>query len=214
MAIAAGTNLLLAPDMYVMTSNFNTMADGDHIYAIVRETGVNQDGNTTGITMLSSAAQARLIRETYKRAGFDLRRKEDRCQYFEAHGTGTPAGDPVESQAIWDAFFSCPGQPKAAAEQLIIGSVKTVLGHLEGCAGIAGLIKVALGLQSFFIPGNLHLGTPNPKIAPMFDSGKLLVPTTGLPWPQTDSCRRASVNSFGFGGTNAHAILKSFHDPR
>ncbi|KAI6402911.1 Type I Iterative PKS [Pyricularia oryzae] len=248
MAVAAGTNLLLAPDMYVMTSNLNmlsptgkchmwssdadgyargegvacimlktvskAMADGDHIYAIVRETGVNQDGNTTGITMPSSAAQARLIRETYKRAGLDLRRREDRCQYFEAHGTGTPAGDPVESQAIWDAFFSCPGQPEAAAEQLIVGSVKTVLGHLEGCAGIAGLIKVALGLQSSFIPGNLHLGTPNPKIAPMLDSGKLLVPTTGLPWPQTDSCRRASVNSFGFGGTNAHAILESFHDPR
>ncbi|TLD33707.1 hypothetical protein PspLS_00245 [Pyricularia sp. CBS 133598] len=247
MAVAAGTNLLLAPDMYVMTSNLNmlsptgkchmwssdadgyargegvacimlktvskALADGDHIYAVVRETGVNQDGHTTGITMPSSGAQARLIRETYERAGLDLRRREDRCQYFEAHGTGTPAGDPVESQAIWDAFFSCQGQPEAA-EQLIVGSVKTVLGHLEGCAGIAGLIKVALGLQSSFIPGNLHLGIPNPKIAPMLESGKLLVPTTGLPWPKTDTCRRASVNSFGFGGTNAHAILESFHDPR
>ncbi|KAK2740853.1 hybrid nrps pks [Colletotrichum kahawae] len=254
MAVAAGTNLLLAPDMYVMTSNLNMLSptgkcqmwssaadgysrgegvacvilktvpqallDGDRIYAVVRETGVNQDGRTTGITMPSSAAQTELIRETYAKAGLDLRKAEDRCQFFEAHGTGTPAGDPIEAQAIWDAFFTFSKNQSAPPEQLYVGSVKTVVGHLEGCAGLAGVIKACLGLHQGFIPSNLHLGTPNPKIAPMLGPGKLLVPTEHLPWPEpvnsTDPAiqipRRASVNSFGFGGTNAHAILESF-DP-
>ncbi|KAF3799174.1 Polyketide synthase-nonribosomal peptide synthetase [Colletotrichum gloeosporioides] len=252
MAVAAGTNLLLAPDMYVMTSNLNMLSptgkcqmwssaadgysrgegvacvilktvpqalhDGDRIYAVVRETGVNQDGRTTGITMPSSTAQTELIRETYAKAGLDLRKAEDRCQFFEAHGTGTPAGDPIEAQAIWDAFFTTPTNQSAPPEQLYVGSVKTVVGHLEGCAGLAGVIKACLGLHQGFIPSNLHLGTPNPKIAPMLGPGKLLVPTEHLPWPEpvksTDPAiqipRRASVNSFGFGGTNAHAILESF----
>uniref|UniRef100_L2GC77 Hybrid nrps pks n=2 Tax=Colletotrichum fructicola (strain Nara gc5) TaxID=1213859 RepID=L2GC77_COLFN len=192
--------------------------DGDRIYAVVRETGVNQDGRTTGITMPSSTAQTDLIRETYAKAGLDLRKAEDRCQFFEAHGTGTPAGDPIEAQAIWDAFFTPPTNQSAPPEQLYVGSVKTVVGHLEGCAGLAGVIKACLGLHQGFIPSNLHLGTPNPKIAPMLGPGKLLVPTEHLPWPEpvksTDPAiqipRRASVNSFGFGGTNAHAILESF----
>ncbi|KAF6832756.1 hybrid PKS-NRPS protein [Colletotrichum plurivorum] len=255
MAVAAGTNLLLAPDMYMMTSNLNMLsstgkcqmwssdADGyargegvacvilktlssalganDHIYAVIRETGVNQDGRTSGITMPSPAAQSRLIRDTYARAGLDITRKEDRCQFFEAHGTGTPAGDPLEAQAIWDAFFPGGIEAKEASDgdgagpgELYVGSVKTVMGHLEGCAGLAGLLKAALSVQRGFIPPNLHLGTPNPKIAPFLGPGKLAVATDIIPWPRRDDTtpRRASVNSFGFGGTNAHAILESYDD--
>ncbi|KAF6806133.1 hybrid PKS-NRPS protein, partial [Colletotrichum musicola] len=255
MAVAAGTNLLLAPDMYMMTSNLNMLsstgkcqmwssdADGyargegiacvilktlssalaanDHIYAVIRETGVNQDGRTSGITMPSPAAQSRLIRDTYARAGLDITRKEDRCQFFEAHGTGTPAGDPLEAQAIWDAFFPGGIEAKEASYgagagpgELYVGSVKTVMGHLEGCAGLAGLLKAALSVQRGFIPPNLHLGTPNPKIAPFLGPGKLAVATDMIPWPRRDdkTPRRASVNSFGFGGTNAHAILESYDE--
>lgn len=202
----------------------SALAANDHIYAVIRETGVNQDGRTSGITMPSPAAQSRLIRDTYARAGLDITRKEDRCQFFEAHGTGTPAGDPLEAQAIWDAFFpEGAAEPKEALvdtsisngpDELYVGSVKTIMGHLEGCAGLAGLLKAALSVQRGFIPPNLHLGTPNPKIAPFLGPGKLAVATDMRPWPRRDNGtpRRASVNSFGFGGTNSHAILESYDD--
>ncbi|EKV20773.1 hypothetical protein PDIP_12960 [Penicillium digitatum Pd1] len=114
------------------------IADEDHIDYIIRETGVNQDGRTKGITMPSSSSQAALIRQTYQKAGLDCSRLDDRCQFFEAHGTGTPRGDPIEAQAIHDAFFASKSSEKC---NFYVGSVKTVIGHLEGCAGLAGLLK-------------------------------------------------------------------------
>lgn len=114
------------------------IADGDHIECIIRETGMNQDGRTTGLTMPSGEAQAALIRDTYLRAGLDLRKRSDRPQYFEAHGTGTLAGDPQEARGIYNAFFDgmtsdgTDGED-ADHEKLFCGSIKTVVGHLEGC---------------------------------------------------------------------------------
>ncbi|RYP45085.1 hypothetical protein DL768_008516 [Monosporascus sp. mg162] len=187
--------------------------ENDHIECIVRETGINSDGRTNGITMPSAAAQAALIRRTYERAGLDP--VTDRCQYFECHGTGTPAGDPVEARAIKEALFPISGVPedcgkgRAAHQPLYCGSVKTVIGHLEGCAGLAGVLKASLALQNKEIPPNMHFEQLNPDIAAYYDG--LCVPTSVVPWPETNGKPlRASVNSFGFGGTNSHAILERY----
>lgn len=144
--------------------------------------------------MPSSTSQTALIRQTYARAGIDL--EKEPCQYFEAHGTGTPAGDPIEARAICEAFFPSQGAP-AHNQPLFVGSVKTGIGHLEGCAGLAGLVKAAEAVRRGLIPPNMLFETPNPDVLPW--TSRLEVPTTALPWPKlTDgSPRRASVNSFG-----------------
>ena len=184
------------------------VADGDHIECVIRETGVNQDGRTKGITMPSSTAQAALMRSVYKRCGLDLGKNEDRPQYFEAHGTGTPAGDPIEAEAVQSVFF--PNGQNPHGSKLHVGSIKTVIGHLEGAAGLAGLLKASLAMQHGFIPPNMHFNNLNPKVAPFYDH--LIVPTELTPWPtQPDNTpRRASINSFGFGGTNSHVILEGW----
>ena len=184
------------------------VADGDHVECIIRETGVNSDGKTQGITMPSSESQACLIRETYARCGLNPAYELDRPQYFEAHGTGTQAGDPIEARTIHNVFF--PGQESG---QLMVGSIKTVIGHTEGTAGIAGLLKASLAVQNGRIPANLHFKNLNSKIRPYYTN--LRVPTETVAWPEIPhGCsRRVSVNSFGFGGTNAHAIVESYDGP-
>ncbi|KAL1860948.1 putative Hybrid PKS-NRPS biosynthetic cluster [Paecilomyces lecythidis] len=196
----------------VMKLLSDAVVDGDCIECIIRETGVNQDGHTTGITMPSQAAQMKLIQETYMRAGLDLRNPDDRCQYFEAHGTGTKAGDSVESKAIYNAFFNME-HGNMSDEKLFVGSIKTVIGHTEGTAGLAGILKASLAVQNGVIPPNLHFKELNPEIAPYY--GKIRIPTEPQEWPPLPkyAVRRASVNSFGFGGTNAHAIIEGY-DPK
>lgn len=138
-----------------------------------------------------------MIGETYRKAGLDLNDPRDRPQYFEAHGTGTPAGDPVEAEAIYTAFFKTPTQDGSAQhdhEPLSVGSIKTVLGHSEGTAGIAAIIKASLALQHSAIPPNLLLKSLNPRIKPF--STKLRVPESLISWPAVEAGqpRRASVN--------------------
>ncbi|KAH7346691.1 polyketide synthase PKS [Rhexocercosporidium sp. MPI-PUGE-AT-0058] len=182
--------------------------DGDHIQSIIRETGVNSDGRTTGITMPSSSSQAALIQATYERAGLDITKASDRCQYFEAHGTGTPVGDPIEASAIQQSFFP-PGAERTSTP-LYVGSIKTIIGHTEGAAGVAGVLKASLLLQKGRITPNLHFDALNPDVRAFY--GNLQVPRSEVPWPAAlASVKRCSVNSFGFGGTNAHAILESYH---
>ncbi|KAJ5273998.1 hypothetical protein N7478_009123 [Penicillium angulare] len=185
-------------------------ADGDNIECIIRGTAINQDGRTPGQTMPSATAQTQLMRDCYARAGLDLRNAAERPQYFECHGTGTPAGDPIEAEAISTTFFP---NKESVHEPLCVGSIKTVVGHTEGTAGIAGLLKASLALQNEQIPPNLLFETLNSRIEPFY--GSLHVPTVLTQWPSIASgCpRRASVNSFGFGGTNAHAILESYIRP-
>lgn len=192
----------------VMKRLSDAIADGDHIECIIRETGVNQDGHTPGITMPSQEAQTRLIHDTYRRAGLDLAVAKDRPQYFEAHGTGTKAGDGVESKAIYKAFFG--GEDAESQSNLWVGSIKTVIGHTEGTAGIAGVMKASLAIQNKTIPPNLHLHNLNPEIAPFY--GKVQIAQTAQDWPAIPEggVRRASINSFGFGGTNAHAIIEAY----
>ncbi|TVY84046.1 Polyketide synthase-nonribosomal peptide synthetase [Lachnellula suecica] len=193
----------------VLKSLSHAIEDGDHIECIIRETGVNQDGRTKGMTMPSETAQAALIRDTYSRAGLDPRIRDERCQYFEAHGTGTAAGDPKEAEAVATAFFGLGGSA-SSDDILYVGSIKTVIGHTEGTAGIAGVIKASLALQHGVIPPNLHFERLNPAIEPFYTH--LEVPTSAMPWPAVavGQPRRTSVNSFGLGGTNCHAILENY----
>lgn len=162
--------------------------------------------------MPSPVAQAELICATYKRAGLDLSKPSDRPQYFEAHGTGTPAGDPVEAEAISSAFFGPNSgfQRQSEDPKLFVGSIKTVIGHTEGTAGLAALLKASLALKHGKIPPNLHLNRLNPAVKPFYTH--LQIPTALQDWPTVaaGSPRRASVNSFGFGGANAHAIIENY----
>lgn len=162
----------------------------------------------------SAQAQARLIRACYQRAGLDAGNRRDRPQYFEAHGTGTPTGDPLEAEAISAAFFGGGADHLDGADgPLYVGSVKTVVGHTEGTAGLAGLLKAMLAIRHSTIPPNLLFDTLNPRIEPFYHH--LHVPTACIPWPRlpTGVPMRASVNSFGFGGSNAHVILESYPRP-
>ena len=157
-------------------------------------------GKTPGITQPSSDAQAALIRSTYKAAGLDFAD----TQYFEAHGTGTPVGDPLELGALGATF----GAAKRSNDQpLYVGSVKTNIGHLEAGAGLAGLLKSVLSLEHGVIPPSLNFKNPNPRLR--LDEWNLKVPTALIPWPSdgSSSLRRASINSFGYGGSNAHCII-------
>ncbi|KAF5535058.1 polyketide synthase [Fusarium phyllophilum] len=201
----------------VLKTLSNALRDGDPIVAVVKETGVNQDGRTRGITMPSAEAQATLIRETYLRAGLNPTQPSDRPHYFEAHGTGTQAGDPVEAEAIHLAFFqesnktgSAELSESKAQEKLVVGSIKTVVGHLEATAGLAGILKGIAAMHHKTIPPNLWFQSLNPKISPFYKGVR--VPTAVEEWPKTasDGVMRCSVNSFGFGGTNAHTILECY----
>ncbi|TEY65541.1 hypothetical protein BOTCAL_0139g00080 [Botryotinia calthae] len=194
----------------VMKRLSDAIRDGDHIDCVIRDTGSNQDGRTKGITMPSASAQAQLIRNTYAKAGLDSRKPKDQPQYFEAHGTGTKAGDPQEAEAIYTAFFGADFNQSEQDTPLYVGGIKTVVGHTEGTAGLAGLLKSSLSLQAGVIPPNRLFNSLNPEIAPFY--GPLKVPTETIPWPKLPKGvpRRASVNSFGFGGANAHAILESW----
>lgn len=171
------------------------LRDKDHIECLIRATGVNQDGKTPGLTMPSATAQAALIRATYARAGLDLDKPQDRPQLFHAHGTGTPAGDPQEAEAIARAFPPTGSSPDANI--LSVGSIKTIIGHTEGTAGLASLMGTSLALQHAVIPPNMHFSELNPKILPFFQG--LEVPTSAKPWPllPQGQPRRASINSFG-----------------
>ncbi|OJJ42520.1 hypothetical protein ASPZODRAFT_76667 [Penicilliopsis zonata CBS 506.65] len=178
------------------------LRDGDPIRAIIRGSGSNQDGRTAGITLPSGEAQESLIRSVYDTARLDPRQ----TAFVEAHGTGTPAGDPIETGAIARVF--CLGD-SPREEPLRIGSVKTNVGHLEGASGLAGVIKAVLMLeQGVFLPGR-NFETVNPKID--LEKWNLRVQTTVEPW--TAPLRRVSVNSFGYGGSNAHVILENYPAP-
>ncbi|KAI1468150.1 thiolase-like protein [Daldinia caldariorum] len=191
------------------------LEDGDHVECVIRETGINQDGATPGITVPSASAQEMLMRSTYSRAGLDLNKKSDRPLLFEAHGTGTPVGDPKEAEAIYKTFstgaFSVPdsSEPLDAPSVIYAGSIKTVLGHTEGAAGVAALLKASLAIQKHQIPLNLLFDELSDNVAPFYKNIEILQKL--LPWPAAHT-RRASVNSFGFGGTNAHAIVESYDE--
>ncbi|MEU6476672.1 amino acid adenylation domain-containing protein [Streptomyces sp. NPDC047017] len=177
----------------------DALRDGDPVHAVIIGSGVNQDGRTNGITVPNPDAQVALIQRVCARAGItpgDL-------QYVEAHGTSTPVGDPIEAAALGQALSigRKPGAP------CYVGSVKTNIGHTESAAGIAGLIKTALCLEHRRIPPHINLERLNPAID--LDALPYEIPTRTVDWPEHEGPDRAGVNSFGFGGTNAHVLLEA-----
>ena len=174
--------------------------DGDRILGVLLGSAVNQDGASAGLTVPNGPAQERVIREALARAGVEA----SSVDYLEAHGTGTELGDPIEVQAAAAVY----GEGREPERPLLLGSVKTNVGHLEAAAGVAGVVKALLSMRHGRIPPHLHFETPNPRIA--WDSLPVRVTADGADWPAAvDRPRRAAVSSFGLSGTNAHVILEA-----
>ncbi|KMW47025.1 type I polyketide synthase [Ralstonia insidiosa] len=185
--------------LVMLKSLSKALADGDTIHAVITSSGVNSDGHSQGgINVPASATQAALLENVYARAGIDPRELD----YLEAHGTGTAVGDPIETRALIDVI----GKLRSPDAPLLIGSAKTNVGHLETASGMAGLIKAILCLKHRAVPASIHFRTPNPNID--FTGGNLRVVDRYTPLPPKDTPLLIGVNSFGFGGTNAHVLLR------
>ena len=184
--------------MLVLKRLSDAQRDGDRIRAVIRGSAVNQDGASSGLTVPNGGAQQRLISAALARAGL----AGGDVDYLEAHGTGTPLGDPIEVQAAAAVY----GGSRDPDRPLLMGSVKTNIGHLESAAGVAGLIKVVLSLQNELLPQSLHFQNPSPHIP--WDSLPVRVVDKATPWHANGRPRRAGVSSFGFTGTNAHVLIE------
>ncbi|HET9875432.1 MAG TPA: type I polyketide synthase [Mycobacterium sp.] len=232
LALAAGVNLLLAPAVFrafdqtgalsptnachafdadadgfvrgegcgvVVLKRLNdALRDGDRLLAVVRGSALNQDGRSNGMLAPNPAAQMAVLRAAYAIAGVP----PQEVDYVETHGTGTLLGDPIEARALGTVL----GRGRPQQSPLLIGAVKSNLGHLEAAAGIAGFIKAVLAVQHGSIPKSLHFHTPNPHIA--FDQMRLKVVAEQQEFPAAQRPRRAGVSAFGFGGTNAHVVIE------
>ena len=236
LAIAAGVNLLLSPAVFrgfdqvsalsptgrcrtfdaaadgfvrgegagvvVLKRLTDAQRDGDRVLAVICGSAVNQDGRSNGLMAPNPAAQMAVLRAAYTNA----RMQPSEVDYVEAHGTGTLLGDPIEARALGTVL----GRGRPADSPLLIGAVKTNIGHTEAAAGIAGFIKAVLAIQRAQIPPNQRFESPNPHIP--FAQLRLKVVDTQTGWPDTGRPRRAGVSSFGFGGTNAHMVLEQGDD--
>jgi acyl transferase domain-containing protein/acyl carrier protein len=233
LALAGGVNVILTPDPFVIFSRWGMMApdgrcktfdaradgfvrsegcgivalkrlsdaqaDGDEILAVIRGSAVNQDGASSGLTVPNGLAQQAVIRQALQVAGVE----PADVDYVEAHGTGTALGDPIELEAL-DAVL---GASRPADRPLVVGSVKTNLGHLESASGVAGLMKVVLALQHGAIPPHLHFDALTPRVS--LRGPAPVVPTSRMAWPAAGRPGLAGVSSFGFSGTNAHVVLEA-----
>jgi acyl transferase domain-containing protein/acyl carrier protein len=232
LALAGGVHLMLTPDVSIYLSRLRAISpdgrckafdaaadgfgrgegcgvvilkrlsdatrDGDRILALILGSAVNQDGPSGGLTVPNGPAQQALIRDALASA----RRQPQHVDFVEAHGTGTALGDPIELAALGATL----GRDRGEGERLVVGSIKSNMGHLEAAAGIAGLIKVILALQHGEIPPNLHFKTLNPHVAA--DDVPVIIPTVRMPWPPAPRARLAGVSSFGLSGTNAHVVVE------
>ena len=230
LALTGGANLILAPELNIVFSRLGMLArdgrcktfdasadgyirsegcgmvvlkrlsdavrDGDSVLAVIRGSAINQDGRSGGLTVPNGPAQESVIRDALASGHVN----PSDVTYVEAHGTGTSLGDPIEVRALGAVYGENRSVP------LVVGALKTNLGHLEAAAGVAGLIKAVLVLQHGEIPPNIHLKHPNPHI-PWGDL-PVLMPSEAMPWPE-GGARLAGVSSFGFSGTNAHVVLEA-----
>ncbi len=235
-ALVAGVNLMLSPENSVATSRWGMLApdgrcktfdasadgyvrsegcgvvvlkrlgdavrDGDSVFAVVRGSAVNQDGPSSGQTVPSGPAQQAVVRSALAAA----RLEPSDIDYIEAHGTGTALGDPIELGALHQVF----GERNGSAP-LVLGSVKTNLGHLESAAGIAGFIKTVLTVQRGYIPQHLHFTKLTPNAVE--GASKFTIAADGMDWPAVGRARRAGVSSFGVSGTNAHVVIEQAPAP-
>ncbi|MFD9660743.1 polyketide synthase Pks13 [Rhodococcus sp. NPDC059968] len=177
--------------------------DGDEILAVIAGSAVNQDGRSNGLAAPNPDAQADVLRYAYRDAGIN----PAGVDYIEAHGTGTILGDPIEA----DALGRVVGRGRAEDKPALLGSAKTNFGHLEAAAGAAGLIKVVLSMREDTLPPTLNFAGPNPYIA--FDKAHLQVIPEGAAWPRYTGTAVAGVSGFGFGGTNAHVVVREYTGP-
>ncbi|MDF3304976.1 polyketide synthase Pks13 [Rhodococcus sp. T2V] len=177
--------------------------DGDEIFAVIAGSAVNQDGRSNGLAAPNPDAQADVLRHAYRDAGIN----PAGVDYIEAHGTGTILGDPIEA----DALGRVVGRGRADDKPALLGSAKTNFGHLEAAAGAAGLIKVVLSMREDTLPPTLNFAGPNPYIA--FDKAHLQVIPEGAAWPRYTGAAVAGVSGFGFGGTNAHVVVREYTGP-
>ncbi len=235
-ALVGGTNLLLSPGTSIACSRWGMLSpegqcktfdasadgyvrsegcgvvvlkrlcdaqrDGNRILAVVRGSAVNQDGASSGVTVPNGPAQQALLRQALTSAKLT----PADIDYIEAHGTGTPLGDPIELDALSKVFTDREGR-----SPLVLGAVKTNLGHLEAAAGIAGFMKTVLAVRDGHIPRNLNFRELTPHVSE--GVSRLFVPTEGVAWPATEQPRRAGVSSFGVSGTNAHVVIEQAPDP-
>ncbi|SKA37264.1 Acyl transferase domain-containing protein [Chitinophaga eiseniae] len=232
LALAGGVNLMLSPDttirlcrmkalsptgqchafdetadgyvrgegagMIVLKRLSDAQRDGDTVLAVIKGSAVNHDGQSNGLTAPNGIAQQQVIRKALQQAGVE----PHTVQYVEAHGTGTKLGDPVEAQALHAVY----GQSRIAGNPLLLGAVKSNIGHLEAAAGIAGLIKTVLSLQQRQLPATLNFNTPSSYIP--WKEMQLKVVDRPTAWPTVSTPRRAAISSFGLSGTNVHVILE------
>ncbi len=235
-ALVAGVNLMLSPENSIATSRWGMLApdgrcktfdadadgyvrgegcgvvvlkrlsdalrDGDSVLALVRGSAVNQDGPSSGQTVPSGPAQQAVVRSALAAA----RLEPSDIDYIEAHGTGTALGDPIELGALHQVFGE-----RAGSAPLVLGSVKTNLGHLESAAGIAGFIKTVLTVQHGYIPQHLHFTELTPNAVE--GASKFTIAADGMSWPEVGRARRAGVSSFGVSGTNAHVVVEQAPEP-
>jgi acyl transferase domain-containing protein/7-keto-8-aminopelargonate synthetase-like enzyme/acyl carrier protein/SAM-dependent methyltransferase len=188
----------------VLKSLEKAIKDGDHIYGVIKGSGINQDGKTNGITAPSTLSQTRLELEVYKQAKIN----PETISYVEAHGTGTKLGDPIEVEALTNAYRQYTQNKQFCA----IGSVKTNIGHTQYAAGVAGVIKVLLALKHKKIPPSINFKKPNEHIN--FKESPFYVPTQLQDWKtENGGKRRATVSAFGFSGTNAHLVIEEYISP-
>ena len=198
-AQAQGTLFGNGVGLVVLKRLDDAVADGDHIYAVIKGSALNNDGAVkVSYTAPSVDGQSEVIALAQAIAGVS----PDSIDYIEAHGTGTPLGDPIEVAALTQAFREGTDRRGYCA----IGSLKSNVGHLDAAAGIAGLIKTALALKNELIPPTLHFTSPNPKID--FANSPFYVVSKPTEWKRKDAPRRAGVSAFGVGGTNAHVVLE------
>ncbi|MCW2520188.1 MAG: beta-ketoacyl synthase, partial [Mycobacterium sp.] len=235
-ALAAGVNLILTPDNSIACSRWGMLSpdgrcktfdadadgyvrsegcgvvmlkrlsdavkDGDRVLAVVRGSAVNQDGPSSGQTVPSGPAQQALMRQALAAS----RLEPSDIGYVETHGTGTALGDPIELEALSQVFSDRNG-----SAPLVLGSVKTNLGHLESAAGIAGFIKTVLSVRNGYIPKHLNFEQLTPRASK--GASRFSIATQGMQWPELDRIRRAGVSSFGVSGTNAHVVVEQAPSP-